>query len=532
MKKIEHCLYNIIFWISRIITIFLFGICLFAVLNAKYVFSESFFPNLLFYSLQISKYIHNLFNINSIVSITKTTFLTDPTLFQFKYPIYKLFCINSQNINILICALIFILLIYFITKKYILNNKKTIIFIILNIFTVYFLIYLFTKNINMLFLSLLSPVIFITIYYINLYLPIQNTIMLIPVIGEICSINNIVKYTNIIKSKKVFILIISVILTNMIYIFLPYYKQSNSKVIIKRDNDVYSLTVDPIKNRFLLSSPIAIFDMENKKIYKINNKTCQYTIVNWNKNEAYFVFKDTLYIVDINTKKEKNKIKILNDKNVKSVGIKLICDNKYEKILVVFETEYNTLLIDLTTLKILKEYEILYPNDDGVYNKFRESFMLTSFQIRDMIQEIKAEKNSINNIIVGSEQGYIAISERNKEVYIAFHQQGRIGVYDAETMELKRKIKTNYAVKDITYDEDLNVLIAPSYFNGYIDLFLMDGSDKLLIRKFVGYELRQANFDTKKENLYVCSRKGLYKVPINIKKLIKKNKNVSHETSN
>jgi uncharacterized secreted protein with C-terminal beta-propeller domain len=89
-------------------------------------------------------------------------------------------------------------------------------------------------------------------------------------------------------------------------------------------------------------------------------------------------------------------------------------------------------------------------------------------------------------------------------------------------MELKRKIKTNYTVKDITYDEDLNILIAPAYFTGYIDIFLMDGTDKLLKREFVGFELREAKFDDKKENLYICSRKGLYKVPLKIKNLIEK----------
>ena len=78
-------------------------------------------------------------------------------------------------------------------------------------------------------------------------------------------------------------------------------------------------------------------------------------------------------------------------------------------------------------------------------------------------------------------------------------------------MKLKRKMKTNYTVKAITYDEELNILIAPSYFTGYVDIFLMDGTDKLLTREFVGYELREGYFDPKKENLYVCSMNGLYK---------------------
>jgi hypothetical protein len=54
----------------------------------------------------------------------------------------------------------------------------------------------------------------------------------------------------------------------------------------------------------------------------------------------------------------------------------------------------------------------------------------------------------------------------------------------------------------------------------------MDGSDKLILRQFAGYDLREARFDTKKENLYVCSRNWVSKIPINIKELIKKNQNV------
>ena len=156
------------------------------------------------------------------------------------------------------------------------------------------------------------------------------------------------------------------------------------------------------------------------------------------------------------------------------------------------------------------------------------------------MQEIKCDNSSkVENIDSDIFQGYICISNKNKEVYVAFHQQGRIGVYDAQTMKLKRKIKTNYTVKDITYDKELNVLIAPSYFTGYVDIFLMDGTDRLLTREFVGYELRQAKFDFKKENLYVCSRYGLYQKKLDIKKMIKmfhmkqsNGKNIINKSSN
>lgn len=537
MKKFAHYLYSIIFWISRAITVFLFGVCLVAVLNAKYIFSETFFSNLLLYSLKFSKLIHQLFNIepDSIISITKSSLFTDPATFDIKYKIYKLFCINSQNIDILIIAFILILVTVIIIK-YIFKNKKEILSITLSVFLVYLFIFLFTKNFNILFLALITPSFFIILYLTNSYLPLQHRLMLIPIIGEIFCINNIIEFIYARKTKHLFfILIASIILSNVIFIFLPFYKPGDYKIIVKKNKEVYSLNIDPNRNRFLLTTPTAIFDIENKKILRITNKVFQNVIVNWEKNEMYCYHSnndDMFYIIDINTRKVKKKMRVLNKENEFCIAVRLICDDEFRYLAIVFESDYGIYIIDLKNFEVVKGYDILGPNDSGIYNKFRKSFMISYFQMRDVIEEIKLEDNSVNAIPVGSEQGYMAISEKNKEVYITFHQQGRIGVYDAETMKLKRKIKTNYIVRDITYDKELNLLILSSYFTGYIDIFLMDGSDKLLIRKFVGYDLREARFDTKKENLYVCSRNGLYKVPLNIKELIKKYKDVSHETKN
>ena len=161
--------------------------------------------------------------------------------------------------------------------------------------------------------------------------------------------------------------------------------------------------------------------------------------------------------------------------------------------------------------------------DGVIYNKYRDCFLVSFYDDNEFLQEIDIKNKKIRKIKADKYQGYIAISERNKEIYITYYLQGRIGVYDAQTMRLKRKIKSEYITKNIRYDEELNILIAPSYFTGYVDIFLMDGSDKLLTREFVGYELRDVCFDSKKENLYVCSINGLYKKQIDIKKLINKN---------
>ena len=540
MNKIRNCFYNTIFGVSRFITIFVLGLCFFAVLNAKYVWSETFFPKLLKDSFNLSLVIHKLFDLSTNpVILLKLSFFAGPNvdtkydIFGLKYGLYKLFCGNSQNIDILIYAFISIILIYY-GIRYILNNKKqyyifTLIF--LEIFCIYLGIYLYTNNLNFLYLSIISPILFILIYLINLYCPLQKAVVLLPIIGEICCINNmsafITKKRN--KQPENFIVIVCIIVSSIIYIFMPYNNDKNNNLAIK-NNDIYNISVDNKQDRFIISShPILLVDSANNKGQQIKVKDSLYQdiVVNWNKEEVYIysVTEGVLYVFDINTKEEKAKVEILNDIDSKScVYARLVYDSESALLLIVFESTFGAFLINLDNLQIIQKYKVLSPNDNGIYNQYRESFILTYFQLFDMIQELNPNNNSANNIAIGSEQGYIAISEQNKEVYIAFHQQGRICVYDAETMKLKRKLKSNYTVKDITYDEDLNILIAPSYFTGYVDIFLMDGSDKLLTRKFVGYELREARFDTKKENLYVCSKNGLYKVPLNIKELIKNTK--------
>lgn len=540
MNKIGCYLYNIIFWLSRFITISIFGICLFAVLNAKYVWSETFFSKLLRISFDCSLIIHEFINIicTNSLDILKFSLFTDPNLSTTKiigkYNIYKLFCINSQNIDILIYAFLFILLIYFSIKYIVkLKNKLLIFSIILEIFLVYLFIYLFTKNLNFLIASLSSPIIFIILYIFNLYLPLQKVIILFPIIGEIFCINNIAAFITKKRNKQseIYILIVGIIVSTIIYIFMPNLNNNFNNLLIKNDS-VYNISVDNRKDRFIISShPILLVDSINNKgkYIKINNNSYQDIAVNWNKEElyTYSITEGIVYIIDINNKKEKAKIEILKfDDSRKNIYARVVYNSTTNLILIVFESTFGAFLINLETLQIINKYEIICPIDTAVYNKFRNSFIITYYQVFNMIQEIDINSNSVNDIIVDSEQGYVAISEQNKEVYVAFHQQGRIGVYDATTMKLKRKIKSNYTVKDITYDEELNILIAPSYFTGYIDIFLMDGSDKLLTRKFVGYELREARFDTKKENLYVCSNKGLYKIPMNIKELIKKYRNV------
>lgn len=542
MNKLGFYLYNIIFWISRIVTISIFGICFFAVLNAKYVLSEKFFTLFNFDVDTLPCYIDkHCFN------FLKDYFHVNFFLCEhYEYEIYKSFCINSQNVDILIYAFFSILLICFIIK-HIIKESKLILSIILEILAIYFLIYMFNRNINMLLISLISVIIFIVIYSLNRYLPLQKIIMIFPIIGEICCINKIISFIIKRNQKSVlYVLIIALLLSNMICILIHVntHKDSINLITLEQPYSIrpYTHSIIPYKDKLVISgyNELIVIDKNGHDAHIENSRfgKLEEIIIDKNKEEIIVpnMFTGVFLVLDANTLTIKKEIDLRQYLYENNRDMLRICfDDEYSKIFMILEFSKLAFMIDTKNYKLIDKYygeELNLYSDSIIYNRYRDSFLITFYQGTKFAKELNIKNNKISNIKMLGNQGYMAVSKQNKEVYISFHQQGRIGVYDAETMELKRKIKTNYTVKDITYDEDLNILIAPSYFTGNVDIFLMDGMDRLIFRTFVGYELREAKFDAKKENLYTCSKLGLYKISINIRELIKKYKNVSHETLN
>lgn len=533
MKKY---IYNTIFWISRFFTLLIFGICLFATLNAKYLISEYFFSYLMRSVYNISAFINTILHINSNQLKYIFSLYTDPSPFRFlhllKYHICRSFSLNSQYINIFLLSFISIIIVfilYCIIFKNINIKYKYYKFSIFSIFFTYILFSFFTHHINFLFLLITTTIVFILISLMNKYKINSKSILLFPIITELFYFDEILKKINGIKyfnalSKTTYLLVISIIVSNIIYIIFCFHKEYPITPIMYADT--YNLCVDNNTGKIMASSnPMYIIDNNEKFFIKEKYGYIQNISYNSIKKEIYVYDVDTaeLYTVSADTYEKLNTLNIGNH-----FFASICCDEKNDNLLIVFENiDYYGLLVDTKENKIKIKYNTECLNDNITYNKCRDSYILSFFEKHRFVQELKCDSNEVKNLPMDSEQGYAIFSERNKEIYIAFHQQGKIGIYDAGTMKLKRKIKSLYTVKDISYDEDLNVLIAPAYFTGYVDIFLMDGSDKLLAREFVGYELRGAKFDAQKENLYVASRNGLYKIPINIKELIK---NVSHET--
>lgn len=538
-NKMKKYIYNTIFWISRFITLFIFGICFTAVLNAKYLISESFFSCLMKTVYNISAFINTTFHINSNQIKYIFSLYTDPSPFRFlhiwKYNLCRSFSLNSQYIDIFLISAVSIIIVFLLCHLFFKNfnvKYKYHTFAIFSIFFTCVIFSFFTNHINFFILLIITCVVFALVNLFYKHRINSKAILLLPIITEVFYFEEILNRIKYVKSfnillKTVYLLIISIIISNIMYIVFYFRKEYPIKPMMP--SETYNLCVDNNTGKIIVSSNPFLYIIDNDNRFFLKEK---YGFI---QNISYNSIKKEIYIFDVDTAEiytlsadSYEKLKTLNVEN--HFFAAFYCDEKNDDLVLCFENmDYYALLIDAKENIIKMKYNTECLNDNIIYNKFRDSYILSFFEKHQFVQELKRDSNEVKNLPMEPEQGYIAFSEQNKEVYIAYHQQGKIGVYDAQTMQLKRKIKSNYAVKDITYDEELNVLIAPSYFTGYVDIFLMDGSDKLLTRECVGYELREAKFDAKKENLYVCSRNGLYKIPINIKELIK---NVSHETFN
>ena len=525
MKKIGHYTYTVIFYISRVFSVLALGTGLFIVLQIKYAISERYFYFLFDFIFRNSDTANiNFFNINI-------------NFFEIISFLFIAFCKNSQIIDLLLIALAVVLIISILTIKFINNKHKYLLTTSIISSVIYIVMYLIFSQPIMIALAIATPIIYILIQLSNKICPIQKLIMLIPIIGEILCTKNIIKHifkNSSDKFKQISLLIVALIVSNIIC-FLFQYK--TDKDFENRIMDNWTYSIRSYQDKLIISGDRELITI-NKDDTITHTKNDKFDIfedfiVDKNKKQLYFCNfgGHELLIINSETLNIISNINIISDKNDNGDAT-LCCNENISKLLVIYEYLNIGCLLDLNTHAIRYIKNVAPSRDCLIYNKNRNSFLLSFYEDNSFLEEIDIENKKIRKIKADKYQGYLAISERNKEIYVAFLHQGRIGIYDAETMKLKRKIKTNYTVKDITYDEELNILIAPSYFTGYVDIFLMDGSDKLLTREFVGYELREGCFDHQKENLYVCSMNGLYKKEINIKKLIEQNSNVSHETKN
>lgn len=417
--------------------------------------------------------------------------------------------------------------------------KNNYILVIVNV--IFFLLTYFLLVINnIIFFEYFYFIIVLTLYlviiYVNIYIKSNNkltiTLQLIPLFGELFLLYHILNRITdrfILFKKIIFFTGLNILLIFSIVSQINIEKslQNNNEIIAF--GDFYIVNIDTAKNRIVSN------DKSKKEIFAVdmkdNSKDARYSVIcrgmfdgalyNSVRNEYYFYdeFSGSFFVLNDDFAVKYKKQIAPTTKDTYS-GHRIVFDNEYGIIILILE-KGKLYKLNIKTLDTMHSVNIPDRSDYAIINKFRKSCLISFWLKEKYLIEYSIDSNKINKIDAQMMQGYMQISDKNREIYLAYHQKGKIYVYDAQTYQLKRKIKTNYAVKNITYDEDLDILLAPSYIKGYVDIFLMDGSDKLIWHGFVGPMLRESKFDTKKENLFISSQYALYRIPINIKELIK-----------
>lgn len=509
--------YKLIFCAARLITLIFCVFLGWCFINAEFMFSENFFPSL--YMMLIPQ------NVNTRMFFNVTSLYIGMLQYLSAYIVYGGYIFVYAGLTGIIT---------FFAR---LISKKDGIIIITNaifIAAAYGVLVINKMLVCSYLYVLMIFLVYLAIIYINIYLKAHNKIiksfLLIPVLGEVFfgyHILNHITYKFDLAKKIIFFTFL-----NIIFLFAPISKINIEKSMQNANElvaagDFYIVNTDGLKNRIISN------DKSKKEIVEIDlnsQKKMRYpvsckgmfdgAVYNQNKKEYYFYdeFSGSLCVLNDDFKLKNIKQVSAPTHEAKS-GHRIVFDNDSGIIILILE-KGKLYKLDINNFEIIYSSNIPDRSDYAVINKFRKSCLISFWLKENFLIEYSIDNNEIKKIQVPRMQGYIQISDKNEEIYVAYHQKGQIFVYDAKTYELKRKIKTNYGVKNITYDNDLDILIAPSYIKGVIDIFLMDGSDDLIWQSFVGPMLREARFDAKKENLFVSSKYGLYKTPINIKEVI------------
>lgn len=508
--------YKVIFYSSRIITLIVLVFLLACFINAQYMIAENLFPY--FYSFFVPSNPDISWFINAI------------KLYIILWEFLFVFFVYNTYVSLYVCVSIFIAFASCIFFKNIFNRA------IINI--LFFLLIYFTLVFRAVFDFQWTYFIFlITSYmlmiYINLYVKSENKLIkffqLIPIVADVFLIKHVLHMITkkfILFKQIIFFTMANAVLFVILIGQINLYKILNLKNTLILPGDFYNL--NHFKNENIIISndkskrEVITYNLDNNQITKhpiICKGTFDGAVYNIDRNEYYFYDEVSgIFTVLDNKFQIKNKKQIASATNELYSGHRIIFDNN--NIILILE-KGRMFNLDITNLNIIGIFNIPDRSDYAEINKFRNSYIITFWLKKDYLLEYSVDSKRFNKIQAPVMQGYVQISNRNKEVYVAYHQKGQIYVYDAINYKLKRKIKTNYTVKNIRYDEDLDILIAPSYMKGNIDIFLMDGSDKLIWRGFAGYILRDAIFDVYKKNLIIASQYGLYKIHIDIKEIIK-----------
>lgn len=533
-------IYNIFFITSFIISLIFFLIFIIITVNIKFLIYPQLIPNIL-----------SLFS--SIDYLYEYFFCNPSNRFYF---VSLIAIINS----LYFVASVFIstMLIYYLNKRY----NKFILYKILNsvIFFILFLITILFCKQN--FVSFITAYIFLILFFYsftNFILKDNNIFIkffiLIPFINLILfpvkTINYVkYKYFNTEEQNKFFLTIsflflfvgiltvsivpIANIMSKMVMVYSPegtyyihnlndkiYYISYNNITFLKNNNSLSSFpkTIEELEAYNLL---IEEGNLKKEVKFKFDIKTeVQDLEINIERNEMYIYdgVNNKLLVLDYSTGEVKREKKLEDKFFVKYgfydniTGERMCFDNDSQTIAIALEYSY-FYIFDMNTLDIIRCEQVPIESDSVIFNKQDNSYLLSFWTTTPYIISCPVDpQKEIRKISTPICQGELEYSDRNKELYLPLHQQGQIYVYDADTYNFKRKIKVRYGVKNVSYNEQYNILLAASYLSGYVDIIsLNDVPNKIIYSKFIHWHLRKPLLYN--NILYVPTMAKIYKYDV------------------
>lgn len=355
-----------------------------------------------------------------------------------------------------------------------------------------------------------------------------KTFLLIPILNIFLFPSYVIKLIfnyNVNGFNKILIFILPFITATFCLTFLPYTNTLHALTTLAKKSNKLIMSgafynINNGNGTILTSLQTEILLIKNNRgqsIFKSNNNIIfdiQTILFNNKKNEYYYYEHPNykFYILDGTDFKLKKYFLLppISD-NEDGLCERMILDDSNQNIALIQENG-GFYIINTDSFEIKYKQNLLFGNDSIIYNFCRMEFLMSFWNEYGKIPVYSLKDKKMYYLNSHIFQGNLAISKRNKEIYLSLPQRGHVYVYDAETYKFKYKIKTLYMAKSLYFIEEKNILIVLSYNSGYIDIFLMGNTPKLLERQFIGaYRLRDAKVAQDNKTLYITSAFGLYK---------------------
>lgn len=263
------------------------------------------------------------------------------------------------------------------------------------------------------------------------------------------------------------------------------------------------------------TNELYVFDLKNLDagtvtVCPIQTEEFEWASLNETERELYHLDRgtDRVIVYDIDS------FKVLRKSPFPLEGsgsARITIDNRSHTIAI--RRENDTLwIIDMKTLIPLKKYDLFgRKSEDIVFCHEINRYILSYYDVRDRLRCVATNGENLLEPRAYKHQGAIAVSPKNREVYVAMPLRGSVLVYDMDTFLIVREMPSVFGARGIVYDEVHNVLLVASLVTGYVDV--IDLSAYMSVNKiFVGYYLRNMCLDIPHRRAFIAGRRGLYTV--------------------